>query len=304
MSSAAASLAPSTTAASAAEPVIEHVTSADGASIGYRRFGAGPAILLLHGSMSSGAHHTELAQALADQFTVIVPDRRGRGLSPAFQAGAGEELRAELDDLAALIAATGAHDLFGLSSGACILLNAARSNPAIRRIALYEPPLVRDRAAAERFLRTFDAEMARGRIGPAMVTAMRGAQMGPRWFRALPKALTGRLIAMGMRGEAKKPAGPYPTMAELAPTLHTDFAVVSASSGRLDDWRSIGAATLLLGGATSAPYLNAALDDLERVLPNARRVELAGVGHEASWNEDRGGSPAVVAAELRRFIRN
>ena len=68
-------------AVAAEEPVLGSVISGDGTTIGYRRFGTGPALVLLHGSMSSGAHHTELARLLADTFTVYVGDRRGRGLS-------------------------------------------------------------------------------------------------------------------------------------------------------------------------------------------------------------------------------
>lgn len=57
------------------------VTSKDGTTIGYRRFGRGPGVVVLHGSMSSAHNHMQLAAALADAFTVDVPDRRGRGLS-------------------------------------------------------------------------------------------------------------------------------------------------------------------------------------------------------------------------------
>ena len=93
------------------EPVLGSVTSADGTTIGYRRFGRGPGLVLLHGSMSSGAHHTELARLLADTFTVYVPDRRGRGLSGPY--GGRDPLVEELEDLSALIAATGATNLGG-----------------------------------------------------------------------------------------------------------------------------------------------------------------------------------------------
>ena len=64
-----------------AELVLGAVRSRDGTTIGYRRLGMGPGLILLHGSMSSGGHHVELARLLADTFTVFVPDRRGRGLS-------------------------------------------------------------------------------------------------------------------------------------------------------------------------------------------------------------------------------
>jgi len=288
------------TAVRGADFDLRSVISRDGTTIGYRWFGSGPGVVLLHGSASSGAHHVELARLLADSFTVIVPDRRGRGLSRP--AGRGDATRAEVEDLAAVLEATGARNVFGLSSGAIIALQAARTTPQIRKVVAYEPPLFRDRAATESILRRFDAEMARGEIGAAMVTAMRGAEMGPAWFRALPKALTSRLVAAGMKQEAKRPRGAYPTMGELAPTLHTDFAVVTEASGPLDPFREIAADVLLMGGSKSPAFLKRALRDLAAVLPNARRVELPGLDHSASWNQDRRGHPEAVAEQLRRFF--
>ena len=283
-----------------AAPVLGSVTSRDGTTIGYRRFGRGPGLVLLHGSMSSGAHHVELARLLSDSFTVFVPDRRGRGLSGPYRSG--DELKQELEDVAALLDATGATSLWGLSSGACIALHAARTMPAIRKVGIFEPPLFQDRAHAAAFLAMFDGEMARGKLGAAMITAMRGAEMGPAFFRALPKVLTARLVTMGMAQEAKKPAGPYPTMGELAPTLHSDFAIIAESSGRLDDYRSIQAEVLLMGGSKSPAYLKRALADLAKVLPGAKRIELEGLDHAASWNSDVRGHPEPVAHELRRFF--
>jgi pimeloyl-ACP methyl ester carboxylesterase len=288
------------TAAADVAPVLGSVISRDGTTIGYRRFGRGPALILLHGSVSSGAHHVELARLLADAFTVFVPDRRGRGLSGPYRTG--EELQQELEDVVALLEATGATFLWGLSSGACIALHAARTMPSIEKVAIFEPPLIPDRARAAAVLRQFDDEMARGKRASAMITAMRAAEMGPAFFRAMPKWLTARLVGMGMKQEAKQPTGEYPTMGELAPTLHYDFAIVTESSGRLDDYRSIRAKVLLMGGSKSPAFLKRALADLARVLPGAKRVELEGLDHAASWNSDRRGHPEPGARELRRFF--
>ena len=174
--------------------------------------------------------------------------------------------------------------------------------PTIAKVGIFEPPLLPDRVAAQAFLMRFDDEMARGKVGEAMVTAMRGAEMGPGWFRALPKALTARLATLGMAQEEKKPAGPYPTMRELSSSLHAEFAIVAESSGRLDDYRAIRADVLLMGGSKSPAFLKRALRDLAGVLPAARRVELAGLDHAASWNRDVRGNPGPVAEELRRFL--
>jgi len=291
---------PSRAAVPEADMARSAATSADGTTIGYRHVGRGPGLILLHGSMSSGANHVELARLLGDSFSVFVPDRRGRGLSRPYR-GLGD-LDQELEDLAALREATGADLIWGLSSGAAIALQAARTTSGIRKIALFEPPLVQDRTAVTALLRRFDAEMAAGHVEKAMITAMRGAEMGPAWFRALPQRFTSKLVAMGMAAEAKKPTGPYPAMGTLAPTLHADFAVIAESSGRLDDHRSIEIPVLLMGGSKSQAYLKRSLDDLERTLPNASRVELPGLDHAASWNADLGGHPEAVAQELRAFM--
>jgi hypothetical protein len=162
-----------------------------------------------------------------------------------------------------------------------------------------DPPTVL-RAAA--ILGQFDDEMTRGRISNAMIVAMRGSEMGPGWFRALPTWLTARLVSTGMNREPKEPAGEYPTMRELAPTLHADFVVVTASSGPVDGLGTIPAEVLLMGGSRSPAFLKRALDDLARALPTARRIELEGMDHAASWNADRRGHPKPVARELRGFF--
>jgi pimeloyl-ACP methyl ester carboxylesterase len=72
-----------------AEMTAGSVTSRDGTSVGYLRLGQGPAVVLLHGSMESAGSHTRLAQALADAFTVYLPDRRGRGMSGPYPSGYG-----------------------------------------------------------------------------------------------------------------------------------------------------------------------------------------------------------------------
>ena len=50
-------------------------------------------------------------------------------------------VRTEIEDLEALLDQTQAHNVFGLSVGAVVAIEAARMLPAITRLALYEPPL-------------------------------------------------------------------------------------------------------------------------------------------------------------------
>jgi hypothetical protein len=76
------------------------VVSADGTRIGYRRLGRGPSVILLHGGVNASQHMVKLGRALADAFTVYLPDRRGRGMSGAFGAAYG--IQREDEDLAAV----------------------------------------------------------------------------------------------------------------------------------------------------------------------------------------------------------
>ena len=111
----------------------------DGTVIGYRQSGSGPGLVLLHGAMQSAASFTDLGAALADRFTVLIPDRRGRGLSGPFRPD--HCMATEIDDLGRLLAETGARNVFALSAGAVVAMHTALVNPAIARLALYEPPL-------------------------------------------------------------------------------------------------------------------------------------------------------------------
>jgi len=276
------------------------VTSKDGTTIGYRQLGHGPGVVLLHGTMSSAHNHVQLAEALADTFTVFMPDRRGRGLSGPYSKD--YSVQRDVEDLDALLTETGAHNVFGVSAGGIICLQAARTLPAIHRAAIYEPPLFIDSSAPAAVLTRFDKEMAQGRVAAALITAMKGAQMGPPVFNVMPRWLLERLTKMAMAGEDKKAERDYVPMRMLAPTLHYDFQLVVETSGTLEGFRAVRAEVLLLGGSKSPAYLKVALDALQKVLPQASRIEFPGLDHAASWNTDRGGQPEPVAQELRRFF--
>lgn len=279
---------------------IHHVTSKDGTTIGYRQLGQGPGVVLLHGAASSGYNHVQLAEALADIFTVYVPDRRGRGLSGPFGNDYG--IHKEVEDLEALLIQTGAQRVFAVSAGAIILLEAARILPSIRRAAICEPPLALTLSAATSVLNQFDREMAEGRLASALVIAMKGAQMGPAIFNVIPGRVLEMLVNMALKGEDKNGSGGYVSMRQLAQTMHYDFQLVVEMIGKLETFREIPAEVLLLGGSKSPAYFKDSLAALERVLPHYTRVELPGLGHAASWNADRGGKPDQVARELRRFF--
>lgn len=285
------------TVASRAGYTTGYITSEDGTAIGYRQLGRGPAVIILHGSLSTGYYHLQLAEALADAFTVYLPDRRGFGLSGPY--GKAYSIREDVEDLAALLATTGAHNIFGVSAGSIIGLQAALSLPTIHKLAIYEPPLFMNRALPTAMMKRFDEEMAQGKVAAALATTMKGAPLMSDVFGAMPLWL---LEFMTSRMMSFKPSGDYASFEELAPTLHHDGQIIIEMSGQQESLRGIRADVLVLGGGKSTAFLKAGLDSIAKVLPHARRVEFPGLNHGSSWNSDLRGKPDAIAQELRRFF--
>jgi pimeloyl-ACP methyl ester carboxylesterase len=276
------------------------VTSKDGTTIGYRQLGRGPALLLLHGHMESAQSHIQLAEALAASFTVYLPDRRGRGLSGPY--GKDYSIQKDVEDMDALLTKTGAHYVFGVSSGGIIWLQAALSLSSIHKAAIYEPPLLINGSLPIAWLTRFDKEMAQGKVASALITAMKGTQMGPPIFNVIPHRLLELLTNMAMKNEDKKAKDYDVTMRMLAPTLHYDFQLVVEMAEKLESFKAIQAEVLLLGGSKSPAYFKVALDTLEKVLPHVTRIEFPGLGHGGSGNTNRGGKPERLAQELLKFF--
>ncbi|HVE82562.1 MAG TPA: alpha/beta hydrolase [Myxococcales bacterium] len=263
----------------------QFTTSRDGARIGWERFGAGPALAVMHGGGRAAKHYRELASALAGQLTVLLVDRRGRGLSGP--VGAGNAVEEEVADLAAVMEATGARDVFGHSGGAATALQAALRLP-IRRLALYEPPV--GAPVPLGWLPAYREALAKDRPVLAMVLLAQGLQMGapawlPPWALELP-------IRPFVRGETRR------EMAALLGTLPRELEVAGSLMEHPERCAEVRCPTLLMGGMKSPRYLQDAVDFLARTIPGARKVMLEGVGHNAPDIE----APAKVAAELARFF--
>src|SRR5260221_3527355 len=90
------------------------VVSHDGTTISYRQLGHGPGVVMLHGSMESAQSHMQLATALADAFTVYLPDRRGHSASGTY--GARDTIQTEGKHLGGPLINAGAHIVFLVTS--------------------------------------------------------------------------------------------------------------------------------------------------------------------------------------------
>jgi len=272
------------------------VSSRDGTTIGYRRVGSGPGVILLHGGMQSGQSFTKLAAALSDAFTVYLPDRRGRGMSGPFTEDHG--IAKEVDDLHALLYATGARNVFGLSAGAVIALQAALSGPEIAKLALYEPPLSFDGVSSTQWVARYERELDSGRLASAFVSIIKGTG-DPGGIQLVPRFVLVPMMNLALKADQKSREPGLVSIGDLIPTMRYDSRTIMDSAGSLDRFAAVRGDVLLLGGAKSAQYLKAALDGLGAVLPHARRVILPGVGHTAAADT---GTPNLVAAELRIFF--
>ena len=163
---------------------MEQVTSKDGTKIALDRSGEGPPIILVGGAMNTRSFgpNGSLAPLLAERFTVINYDRRGRGDSGDTQPWAVER---EIEDIDALIeAAGGSAFVYGISSGAALALEAASRGLAIEKLALYEAPFIVDDSRsplADDYLARLEGLVASGRRSDAIRLFMREGVGLPRY---------------------------------------------------------------------------------------------------------------------------
>jgi pimeloyl-ACP methyl ester carboxylesterase len=145
----------------------------------------------------------------------------------------------------------------------------------------------------------YERENAEGDLAAAFVTIMKGT-MGWGLIDAIPRAVLVPLARLALAADAKetKKNGEV-AVRDLVPAARYDAAIVLELADCLESVRTVSAEVLLLRGARSPRYLHTAIDRLAAVLPDARCVELPGVGHLAA---DNGGKPLRVADELRRFF--
>jgi pimeloyl-ACP methyl ester carboxylesterase len=284
------------------------VKSKDGTTIGFRQLGDGPGLVILHGGALASQHYMKLGTALADEFTVYIPDRRGRGMSGPY--GPHYSIQREDEDLDAIITDTGGQYVFGEADGGLFALHASLTIPAIGKVAVFEPVLFVGQPGLDEFrgvISRSDLRLASGDIAAVMAGLTKDSQD----YRGESVAAPYRLLAWALAQpafcrmllwvDARLVKGDDVALRDLIPALKPELDQVKATDGTIDDYKNVTAEVLLLCGAEAPPLFKATLDALENVLPRATRVELPGVNHGAAQNQ--GGKPAVIADQLRRFFR-
>ncbi|TDC95309.1 alpha/beta fold hydrolase [Actinomadura sp. 7K507] len=242
-----------------------YAKSGDGSVIGFRVFGEGPPMVLVHGAAVDGRCWTPVVPGLAERFTVHVMDRRGRGLS--MREGGPHGLGREGEDVAAVVEAAG-RDVFlvGHSYGALCALNAVPHTGAIGRIVLYEPPV---------------ASPWREVAPPEVMERLRAAADGQHYERLLEIFLGGVIRLSPRQVEALRGARRFwRTSLENAPPLLRE----TESVGRIEDcarFAGAGVPVRMLVGERSPGHQRPTAEAIAALIPGADVAVLPGQGHMA-----------------------
>ena len=265
---------------------VEQTTSADGTTIAYERYGAGPVVALVGGAFCDRGALRDLAQSLSEQgFTGVTYDRRGRGDSGDTTPYA---VQREVEDLTAVIEANRESGspayAFGVSSGGALVIEALAAGAPLDKASALEVPyrsrawppapddyigtLERFEAAADRegILRYFNHEVVG--MPDEIVDGLVGT---PMWEPMLAMTYTVKYDGLCLGGDEQ--GLPTETLAKVT----VPFLSVCSSG-------------------TAMPWLHDSAQVLADALPHGRAVELPGAFHEV---------PApVLAPALAEFYRS
>jgi pimeloyl-ACP methyl ester carboxylesterase len=256
---------------------MDFVTSKDGTKIAFDRLGQGPPVIMVGGASTDRQSNAPVGGLLADRFTVFNYDRRGRGPSGDTPPYA---VQREIEDIDAVIGAAGGPAfLYGTSSGACLILEAAAAGLPITKAALWEPPYIIDpalRPPADT-AKTFSDLVSAGRRGDAVEFFMT------------------KVVGMPAEFAAQSRTQPWWAATEaLAHTLAYDATIMGDYSPPVDRAASVTVPILLIAGAASFPFMLETAEALAKAIPNAQTRTLEGQTHDVA--------PDVIAPVLEEFF--
>jgi pimeloyl-ACP methyl ester carboxylesterase len=256
---------------------MDNVTSKDGTRIAFDRLGEGPPVILVCGASVDRSSNAPVANLLADRFLVFNYDRRGRG--PSGDTSPYSVAR-EVEDIDALIdAAGGSAFLYGTSSGASLILEAAASGVSITKAALWEPPYIIDpeRRPPADAARTYEELVSSGRRGDAVEFFM--------------------VNVVGMPAEfaAQSRTQPWWAATEaLAHTLAYDATIMGDYSLPVDRAALVTVPTLVMAGGASFPFMRETAEALAKALPHGATRTLEGQTHDVA--------PEAIVPVIKEFF--
>jgi pimeloyl-ACP methyl ester carboxylesterase len=259
--------------------------SRDGTPIAFDRSGSGPALILVDGALCYRAFGpmAKLLPLLTPHFTVYTYDRRGRGESGDKGPYAVER---EVEDIEALIReAGGSACVYGISSGAALVLEAAARSSAIKKLVVYEAPFIVDGSRAplgKDYARTMQNHIAEGRRNDAVKQFMRA--VGVPGFMIFVM----RLMPMWKKLKAVAHTLPYDTQ------IMADNQRGKPLSD--EQWASVLAPALAVDGGKSPAWMRNATQALAEALPNAEYQTIPGQTHMLK--------PEAIAPVLVEFFKS
>lgn len=268
------------------------VTLSDGTPMAVRLFGTGEPILLVHGWAAHGGFFDRLAEDLASQFSIIVPDLRGHG---ATSAGTAPLTIAQLaDDLHALLLALDLRNAVaaGWSMGAMVLWSMIARHGADRLAGLVTEDM------SPRILN--DADWTLGmQTGLDRAASMQiEAAMRTGW-PAYAAAFAPRMFARPENGEFPDIL-PW-TVRQLAANDANAMADLWASMADTDCRDAVSAIpvpALIAYGERSQAYSPEASRHLAQSMPDARLCGFSRSGHAPHLEE-----PGAFARAVADFAR-
>ncbi len=258
-----------------------HTADIDGVTWSYRDVGAGPLVVLTHGTLSSHVMFDSLVDELSTRFRCVVPDWPGHGSSGWNSAGWGApEL---VEGLAALIDVidAGPAVLVGLSQGGAVSIRVALEHPdrVAALVTLSAGPDGPAAAALDAMARLGDA-LARENDAERrrLLAAQQPVFHAKGWVEANPGDATNELDVMLSHPRAAMPH---------ATRVPASYESVEA---RLPE---IACRTLVVWGAED---VRAGWGDaMVAAIPGARLLTVDGAGHHVLHDQGRVVVDAVAA---------
>lgn len=189
----------------------------DGVSLGYRYIGTGTKkLLILHGGGFASQHYVTLAKALANNFTVIIPDARGRGLSKGDHWSL--DLSTQRGDIRAIVNQHNIDFVFGHSRGALLAIDSV-NYISWEKIAVYEPPIKVSGKwpFSVSWIPKFKNDLSNGKGMTALARYMKGMSFGQ--LDLIPVLLLEIILRTRLKGSDRQDA------LALLPTIISDLQI-------------------------------------------------------------------------------
>lgn len=250
---------------------MQTVTSKDGTTIAFDQWGKGAAVILVDGALQYRAFDqgmAQLADLLAQHFTVIHYDRRGRGDSTDTQPYA---LEREIEDIEALIdEAGGSASLYGISSGASLAMEAAvELDGKVKKLAMYEAPYNDDKDAQQTW-KEYTKKLAN-----LLAADRKGDAVG--LFMMLVGSTADQVNEI-------RQTPMWPLWESIAPTLAYDHIAALGEDASVPVERAahVSVPTLVMDGSESFPFMHTTAVALANAMPNGQHRTLEGQTHEVA----------------------